>query len=82
MLPDDREGARHERFVVRIQGISGLATHNLDRAPRVPVSEGDSVDLRGEYEWNPKGGVIHWTRRDPDDHHRAGWIRHQGRLYQ
>ena len=82
VLPDDREGARHERFVVLIQGISVLVAHNLDLAPRVPVSEGDSVDLRGEYEWNPKGGVIHWTHRDPDGRHGAGWIRHQGRLYQ
>jgi hypothetical protein len=82
LLPDDREGARHERFLVRIEGVSVLVAHNLDLAPRVPLESGDSVQIRGEYEWNPKGGVIHWTHRDPDGRHDAGWIRHEGRLYQ
>jgi Protein of unknown function (DUF3465) len=82
LLPDDREGARHERFLVRIEGVSVLVAHNLDLAPRVPLEAGDSVQLRGEYEWNEKGGVIHWTHRDPDGRHDAGWIRHEGRLYQ
>ncbi len=82
VLPDDREGARHERFLVRIEGVSVLVAHNLDLAPRVPLEAGDSVQLRGEYEWNAKGGVIHWTHRDPDGRHDAGWIRHEGRLYQ
>ena len=82
VLPDDREGARHERFIVRVGDVSVLVVHNLDLAPRVPVAQGDSVELRGEYEWTPKGGVIHWTHRDPDGRHQAGWIRHQGRLYQ
>jgi hypothetical protein len=82
VLSDDREGSRHERFLVRIEGVSVLVAHNLDLAPRVPVAAGDSIELRGEYEWNPKGGVIHWTHRDPDGRHAAGWIRHDGRLYQ
>ena len=82
VLPDDREGARHERFILRIGTVSVLVAHNLDLAPRVPVSPGDSVELRGEYEWNAKGGVIHWTHRDPDGRHEAGWIRLRGRLYQ
>jgi hypothetical protein len=82
LLPDDREGARHERFLVRIEGVSVLVAHNLDLAPRVPLETGDSIQLRGEYEWNAKGGVIHWTHRDPDGRHDAGWIRHEGRLYQ
>ena len=81
LLPDDREGTRHERFIVRIGEVSVLVAHNLDLAPRVPVAQGDSVDLRGEYEWSAKGGVIHWTHRDPDGRHEAGWIRHHGQLY-
>ena len=83
VLPDDREGSPHERFLVRVDGgATVLVAHNLDLAPRVPLTAGDAIELRGEYEWNPKGGVIHWTHRDPDGRHGAGWIRHRGRLYQ
>ena len=83
VLPDDREGSPHERFIVRVEGgPSVLVAHNLALAARVPVAPGDSVEIHGEYEWNPKGGVIHWTHRDPGGGHPAGWIKHQGRLYQ
>ena len=83
VLSDDREGSPHERFLVRVEGgTSVLVAHNLDLAPRVPVAPGDSIELRGEYEWNPKGGVIHWTHRDPSGRHAAGWIRNRDRLYQ
>jgi hypothetical protein len=83
VLPDDQEGSRHQRFVVRMAGgISVLVAHNVDLAPRVPVTPGDSVELRGEYEWNDRGGVIHWTHHDPDGSREGGWVRHAGRLYQ
>ncbi len=83
VLPDDREGSPHERFIVRVEGgPSVLVAHNLALAARVPVAPGDSVEMHGEYEWNQKGGVIHWTHRDPGGGHPAGWIKHQGRLYQ
>ena len=83
LLPDDREGSRHERFIVRVEGgVTVLVAHNIDLAPRVPVAVGDSVELRGEYEWNDQGGVINWTHRDPDGRRAAGWIRVGGRTYQ
>lgn len=82
VLPDDQEGSRHQRFIVRMAGgISVLVAHNVDLAPRVPVTPGDSVELRGEYEWNDRGGVIHWTHHDPDGRREGGWIRHASRLY-
>jgi hypothetical protein len=83
VLPDDQEGSRHQRFIVRMAGgISVLVAHNVDLAPRIPVTPGDSVELRGEYEWNDRGGVIHWTHHDPDGRREGGWVRHAGRLYQ
>jgi hypothetical protein len=83
VLPDDRQGSPHERFLVRVDGgTTVLVAHNLDLAPRIPLAAGDSIELRGEYEWTAKGGVIHWTHRDPDGRHQAGWIRFRGRLYQ
>ena len=81
-LPDDLEGSKHQRFILRVGDQTVLVAHNIDLAPRVPVSEGDTVQLRGEYEWNQLGGVIHWTHQDPSGRHPAGWIRIRGRLYQ
>lgn len=84
VLPDDTRGSRHQRFILRLgSGQSVLVAHNIDLAPRIPsLREGDEVEFNGEYEWNEKGGVLHWTHHDPAGRHEDGWLRHQGRLYQ
>lgn len=74
-LPDDREGSRHQKFIVRLdRDLTVLVSHNIDLAPRVPLDRGDQVAFRGEYVWNQKGGLVHWTHRDPRGG-RGGWIR-------
>lgn len=77
LLPDDRDGSPHQRFLVRVaSGGTVLVAHNLALAARVaPLGEGDVVAFRGEYVWNEKGGVVHWTHPDPAGRHSAGWIR-------
>lgn len=84
ILPDDNDGSRHQRFILRLQsGQTLLVAHNIDLAPRIDdLKEGDVVEYSGEYEWNPKGGVVHWTHRDPSGQHVAGWLRHDGRVFQ
>jgi hypothetical protein len=84
ILSDDNRGSRHQRFIVRTgSGQTILIAHNIDLAPRVSeLHEGDEVLFNGEYEWNPKGGVLHWTHHDPSGRHSAGWIKHNGRLVQ
>jgi hypothetical protein len=84
LLADDTNGSRHQRFIVRLaSGRTLLVSHNIDLAPRIDaLRAGDTVAFEGEYEWNPKGGVIHWTHHDPQGRHAAGWIRHAGRTYQ
>ena len=64
-------------------GETVLLSHNIDLAPRIEsLKKGDTVEFYGEYEWNEKGGVIHWTHNDPDGSHVAGWIKHQGKTYE
>lgn len=84
ILPDDREGSRHQRFIVKLDsGQTLLVAHNIDLAPRVSgLKPGDRIAFNGEYEWSAKGGVIHWTHRDPAGRHVGGWIRHEGRMFQ
>ena len=83
VLSDDNDGSRHQRFIVELaSGQTLLVAHNIDLAPRVAsLRTGDSVSFNGEYEWNERGGVIHWTHDDPQGHHIAGWIEHNGKRY-
>jgi len=84
LLPDDSSGSRHQRFIIKLaSGQTLLVAHNIDLAPRVAsIREGDSIQFNGEYEWNEKGGVLHWTHRDPNGPHVDGWLEHQGQRYQ
>lgn len=83
VLPDDRDGSRHQRLLVRLPNDQTvLIAHNIDLAPRVEdLRRGDPIRFKGEYEWNEKGGVVHWTHRDPAGRHPGGWLEHDGRRY-
>jgi hypothetical protein len=83
VLQDDRDGARHQRFVVELSGgQTVLIVHNVDLAPRVEgIREGDTVSFAGEYVWNDKGGLVHWTHDDPSKSRLGGWLKHGSRTY-
>ncbi|MEH6575904.1 MAG: DUF3465 domain-containing protein [Amphritea sp.] len=84
ILPDDLQGSRHQRFLLKLShGQVLLIAHNIDLAPRIDkLHEDERVAFYGEYEWNEKGGVIHWTHHDPGKKHNDGWLKHKGRTYQ
>ena len=84
ILADDRDGSRHQRFVLRLaSGQTILVAHNIDLAPRIDaLREGDAVEFHGEYEWNARGGVVHWTHHDPAGRHVDGWLKHRGRTHE
>ncbi len=82
VLDDDNRGSRHQRFIVRLDsGTTLLIAHNIDLAKRVPLDRGGEVEIRGEYEWNEQGGLLHWTHHDPDARHPGGWIDYDGNRY-
>lgn len=84
LLADDNAGSRHQRFILKLNsGRTLLISHNIDLAPRLDALQvGDSVEFNGEYEWNSKGGLLHWTHHDPQGRHEAGWLKHRERIYQ
>lgn len=84
LLPDDTQGSKHQKFILRLQSNQTiLVSHNIDIAPRISsLNVGDTVQFYGEYEWNKKGGLVHWTHKDPNGRHAHGWLKHNGRLYQ
>jgi hypothetical protein len=83
LLPDDTEGIPHERFLIRLSnGSTVLVAHDTARAPRVPVQAGDTITIHGEYIWNEKGGVLHWTHHSDTPYHPGGWIELNGRHYE
>jgi hypothetical protein len=84
LLSDDNVGSRHQRFIIKLSsGQTVLIAHNIDLAPKITtLRTGDSIEFEGEYEWNSKGGVVHWTHHDPAGRHLGGWLKHNGRVYE
>jgi hypothetical protein len=76
ILADDMEGDRHQRFIIRLSnGRTLLIAHNVDIGMRLTgLSVGSVVYVHGDYIWNSKGGLVHYTHHDPAGKHENGWI--------
>lgn len=82
LLSDDNDGSRHQRFIIDIgAGSTLLIAHNIDLVDRVPLGLGDRVRVRGMYEWNDLGGLVHWTHHDPLGVEDGGFVRYRARMY-
>ena len=82
LLSDDNDDSRHQRFVIQLRNRQTLlVAHNIDLAERIPLGLGDRVHLRGMYEWNELGGLVHWTHHDPQGIEEGGYIRYRARIY-
>ena len=82
LLPDDVDGDRHQRLILNAGGEQTiLIAHNLDIADRVPASLGDRLFVRGMFEWNDLGGLVHWTHRDPMGVEEGGYIEYRNKRY-
>jgi len=83
LLSDDLDGIKHQRFIIKLDiDQTLLISHNIDLAARIDTLQtGDKVEFSGDYEWNSKGGVVHWTHDDPNGIHTNGWLKHKGIKY-
>ena len=77
--------SNHEGFLMRLNGSCDLLVRvETDTAltGRVPLQSGEKVEVKGEYEYDLTGGVIHWTHHDPDGRHDNGYVVAGNRTYQ
>ena len=81
--PDDAPAAGTSVRTSLDSGTTVLVVHAIDVAGRVlPLQVGNELSFRGEYVWNARGGLVHWTHHDPAGRHAAGWIRRGDRTWQ
>jgi hypothetical protein len=74
----------HEGFLLRLASGCSVVVRvevNTDFTGPIPLSAGERVIVKGVYEYYPRGGVIHWTHRDPRGRHDNGYIEADGRSY-
>jgi hypothetical protein len=74
----------HEGFLLRLNSGCRLTVRveaNTDFTGNFALAPGDRAVVKGEYEYYPLGGVIHWTHRDPRGRHEGGYVEAGGRTY-
>ena len=74
----------HEGFLMRLASGCDVIVRveaNTDFTGTFPIATGDKAIVKGEYEYYPRGGVIHWTHRDPRNRHEGGFITVAGKTY-
>jgi len=78
-----RTHAEHEAFDCRAEDGTQLEiVDNVDLAPRIPVTPGDRIVVRGELVHDEgREPVVHWTHHDPSGRHADGWIDLAGKRY-
>jgi hypothetical protein len=74
----------HEGFLFRLASGCSVVVRvevNTDFTGPIPLTGGERVVVKGEYEYYPRGGVIHWTHRDPRGRHDNGYVEAGDRSY-
>ena len=77
----------HEGFLLHLSGSAGRGLtvrveDNVDLTGPIPLSEGQDVVVRGEYIFDQRGGIVHYTHRDPRGRHISGYVLVDGKFYQ
>ena len=80
ILPEDHSGLPHQKYSVVVSpDITLSVVSNLDFG-RVPVKEGQTVSVCGEFK-HVGQGMVHWTHFDPHGGHADGFTVLNGVLY-
>jgi len=75
----------HEGFLVKLERQCDLLLRieaNVGITGSIPLHEGETVTVKGQFEDDPTGGMIHWTHHDPAGRHVAGYVIAGGKIYQ
>lgn len=77
----------HEGFLLHLSGAAGRGLtlrveDNVDLTGPIPLQDGESAEVRGEYIFDPRGGLVHYTHRDPRGRHVAGYVLVGDKFYQ
>jgi hypothetical protein len=83
MLREEDYREPHQRFLLMLSnGTTVLVANDLQYGTYAPVQEGNVVRIHGEYIWNERGGVLHWTHKSDEPRHESGYIDFNGMRYQ
>jgi hypothetical protein len=63
------------------RGLTVRVEDNVDLTGPIPVQAGDDAEVRGEYIYDPRGGLIHYTHRDPRGNRPGGYVKLANRMY-
>lgn len=82
LLPDDRQGRPHQKWVTRLSDGSEITIiYNSDMGERVPVNVGREFGVGGEFIWTKQGGIVHWVHEDPKKKRPDGYVYVDGIVY-
>ena len=76
----ENNSQKPDMFLMGLLAAAGLAI--VLCAWLKPLGMGDRVHVRGMYEWNDLGGLVHWTHHDPQGFEEGGWIRYRRKVFQ
>lgn len=74
----------HEGFLLALHSGCRLVVRietNVAFTGPIPLRNGNAVVVKGEYEYDPSGGVIHFTHRELRGYHASGYVETGGRFY-
>ncbi|MCC2678779.1 MAG: hypothetical protein K0R29_1355 [Pseudobdellovibrio sp.] len=75
ILPDDNHGLPHQSWEAQLSDGSIITVvYNSNMGERVPVEEGMTFSVGGQFIWTKDGGLIHWLHHDPKKKRPDGWV--------